>query len=750
VTLLCSAVTLFVTTAQLHAERVIEVINVNCGGHKWVAESTMTGRANPADRGVAPVAYRGSIWSDGFGWNRDRLRNSENKVTAVSFHVTRDTGFAQDWRANKLSFLIGGWTTGGKSKSLEIAGLDKFHRYDIHLPSQDNYGRNKGGSFTTTNVSDAGTNTLVSTGKNLNGATWVEGEDYVIFRNSVPAADGTISISFNGTLNGFQLVRKEPRPSTTTSLARSAGAGSTEYGDPVTFTATVDGTKPTGKVIFFDGDTPLETKVVDDAFKASITTNMLTGGTHRLTAMYVGDAKNAASTSAPLSQSVTDERQATTTTLTLASGSKVPTYGDPLTFTVTVAGDQPTGKVIFYEYDGKMVSPIGYYDSRYGNGASVATNELPPLGTKVLNTSSKASLNVNDLSWGRHSITARYSGDMKNAPSGSATPCILKVKPRTGNGKLKVFILSGQSNMEGHGSVDWGGNPDTETRKPRIIAGMGSLRGMIARNPDRYSHLLESRIPSGSKLASFVARNDVWMSYWNRLGKDPAGEVRNGPLTVGFGGSRSSIGPEYGFGQIIGDAMADPVLIIKIAWGGKSLAGDFRPPSSGGKLGQYYSLMVEKTHEVLNNLKKYCPDYQGQAYEIVGFGWHQGWNDRIDKARTAEYESNLANLIKDVRAEFKTPKMPFVIATTGMSKARPDPMAMKVIAAQTAVSDPDKYPEFAGTVATVDTQTFDYGDNSPGRGGGYHWNYNGESYFHIGEHMGLAMMGLVAKEGSRP
>jgi len=213
---LCSAILLFVTAAHARTDTVIEIVNVNCGGHQWVPESTVTARGNPSDRGVAPVAYPGTTWSDGFGWNRDRLKNSENQGTSVGFHVTKDTGIAQDWRENELSLLIGGGSTHGKSNLLEINGPDRFHRYDLYLPSQDNYGRKTGGSFSTTNVSDAGTNTLVSTGTNLNGATWVERENYVVFRNIVPSEEGIISIRFKGTLNGFQLVRKEPRPPTTT------------------------------------------------------------------------------------------------------------------------------------------------------------------------------------------------------------------------------------------------------------------------------------------------------------------------------------------------------------------------------------------------------------------------------------------------------------------------------------------------------------------------------------------------------
>jgi hypothetical protein len=58
------------------------------------------------------------------------------------------------------------------------------------------------------------------------------------------------------------------------------------------------------------------------------------------------------------------------------------------------------------------------------------------------------------------------------------------------------------------------------------------------------------------------------------------------------------------------------------------------------------------------------------CYVLSGFGWHQGWNDRINdkfNAEYAEYESNLAHFIRNIRKDLAAPAMPFVIAETGMS-----------------------------------------------------------------------------------
>ena len=194
--LLTSALMLFVSGQCAHAAALVEVVNVNCG-HKREnlanGDGSMNGRANATDRGVAPVAYSGTTWNDGMGGSGARLKNSENNATAVSFRISDGTYSADDWSANGQPMLKGGWTRPEKIL-LEINGLDIGNRYDLYLASQDSFGRNCGGSFTTSNTSDAGDKTFVSTGKNLNGATWVEGEDYVAFKNITPATGGTIRI----------------------------------------------------------------------------------------------------------------------------------------------------------------------------------------------------------------------------------------------------------------------------------------------------------------------------------------------------------------------------------------------------------------------------------------------------------------------------------------------------------------------------------------------------------------------------
>ena len=208
---------------------------------------------------------------------------------------------------------------------------------------------------------------------------------------------------------------------------------------------------------------------------------------------------------------------------------------------------------------------------------------------------------------------------------------------------LQVFILAGQSNMQGAGALR--ANPDRH-------GGAGSLEHLVRdeASAERYAHLVDEN-------GDWVVRDDVWISYFER----------EGGLSVGYGSREDTIGPELGFGHVVGEALEADVLLIKVAWGGKSLAVDFRPPSAGGEVGLFYTQLFDQVRLVLGSLEERFPAYQGQGDELAGFGWHQGWNDRVNQAHNDAYEQNLAHFIRDLRTELEAPELPFVLAETGMS-----------------------------------------------------------------------------------
>jgi alpha-galactosidase len=281
---------------------------------------------------------------------------------------------------------------------------------------------------------------------------------------------------------------------------------------------------------------------------------------------------------------------------------------------------------------------------------------------------------------------------------------------------VKVFVLAGQSNMEGQGFIK---------ADPKRNEGKGSLE-FLTKDPataDKFKHLL-------GKDGNWAIRDDVWIHYLDRKGK----------LTVGYGAKDDRIGPELGFGVVIGNAFDEPVLLVKLAWGGKSLAKDFRPPSSRGEVGPYYKQIVERSKAVLRDLKKEFPEFGDRRYELAGFGWHQGWNDRVNQAFNDEYEKNMANFIRDIRKDLGVKNLPFVIAETGMTgPEEKHPRALSLMKAQAAVAE---YEEFKGNVAFVGTKSFWRDRAVSPSGQGYHWNTNAETYYLIGEAMGNAMRQL--------
>ena len=192
------------------------------------------------------------------------------------------------------------------------------------------------------------------------------------------------------------------------------------------------------------------------------------------------------------------------------------------------------------------------------------------------------------------------------------------------------------------------------------------------------------------------------------------------------------------------------MLIIKTAWGGRALASDFRPPSAvaarGGEVGPFYKAIFDHAHEVLDHLDAEFPEWKGRGYQIVGFGWHQGFNDRVSREFAPEYKDNLPDLIKDVRAEFGNPKLPFVIATTGMGDAGPVEAAphesyTPVEKAQLWVAGVKKPDQ----VLSTDTRPFWTAPKGSPSTVGHHWNHSAQSYFRVGKALGDDMVELLSR-----
>ena len=214
---------------------------------------------------------------------------------------------------------------------------------------------------------------------------------------------------------------------------------------------------------------------------------------------------------------------------------------------------------------------------------------------------------------------------------------------------LKVFILTGQSNMQGHAKFSTFDYISKDSKTADLYKLMTNGKGEAATS------------------------KNVWISYRSE-GKGQVATLKEGRLGFGYGGGEDKIGPEFTFGLTMEKALNEPILIIKPAWGGKNLHTQFRSPSAG-EPGEYYKKMVEHVNSVLADPKKVYPAYNAKdGYEIAGFVWFQGWNDMVDSKTYPQrgkpdgyklYSETLRHFIRDVRKEFKAPKMPFIIGVMG-------------------------------------------------------------------------------------
>ena len=283
---------------------------------------------------------------------------------------------------------------------------------------------------------------------------------------------------------------------------------------------------------------------------------------------------------------------------------------------------------------------------------------------------------------------------------------------------LKVFILAGQSNMEGHAEV--------------------RTFDYIGKDPLTAPLLKEMRNPDGTPRVC----DKVWMSYLTGPYDGSANGEGLGKLTAGFGArgdqpakDGGKIGPEFTFGIYMEKQLNEPILIIKTAWGGRSLNTEFRPPSAGqyklpketqagwdrnpnapdrkkwqedkdAASGVFYRMMIEHVKKVLADPKRVCPEYDEKAgYEVAGFVWLQGFNDLVDgqtypNENYDEYSRLLSHFIRDVRKDLSAPKMPFVIGVLGVDGESKNVNFRKAMAAPAAM------PEFKGNVVAVETAPF--------------------------------------------
>lgn len=319
------------------------------------------------------------------------------------------------------------------------------------------------------------------------------------------------------------------------------------------------------------------------------------------------------------------------------------------------------------------------------------------------------------------------------------------------NQPVQVFILLGQSNMLGAGNV-----------LPTKQGPEGSLEHAV-KEKGRYPYLVDDT-------GNWAVRHDVRNVRVMGSGTGQMRLFNNEWMTIGKG----KIGPEFGIGHQLGDALEAPVLILKSCIGNRALGWDLLPPGSEGfeftdekgitwvhpgykgsperwqkgtdpepinwYAGMQYDGDIARAKQVLAHLDTYYPG--ATKYEVAGFFWWQGDRDSRSPALSRRYEKNLVHLIKTLRSDFGAPHAKFVCASLGQTEKGATDGGGQILNAMLAVeSRSGKYPEFKGNVATVYTHPLSQGGSS-----GSHYNGHAETYMNVGEAMGRAMVEMLQAE----
>lgn len=335
-------------------------------------------------------------------------------------------------------------------------------------------------------------------------------------------------------------------------------------------------------------------------------------------------------------------------------------------------------------------------------------------------------------------------------------------KPADVSKPVKVFIVMGQSNTLEMGAVkgDKEGNLEKAVKTDKL-----------------YPFLVDDA-------GAWTTRKDVRNVSVMQKG-DNMNVYRNDWLTV----SGNKIGIEIGIGHQLGNAIDEPVMILKSSIGNRSLGWDLLPPGSqryaweftdkagvktskvvagykdkpdmwdadpakgaateppaqwldkkGNPInwyaGKQYDDDIANAKKVLAEIGKYYPG--ATKYEIAGFIWWQGEKDAGNEAHAANYEKNLVTLIKALRKDFNAPQAKFVMGTIGEVSKEATGNSRKILDAMFAVDgESGKYPDFKGNVSTIYTHP-----HAQGGSGNGHYSGNAKVYMDVGLLMGEKMVNL--------
>jgi hypothetical protein len=316
----------------------------------------------------------------------------------------------------------------GTTFDVTLNGTTPATQYTQLVDGASSTGINLGNSLLTGSVNyeyEAGDQFTIATGPLVQGTFANVFSGTVLLGNDV-----LFAVTYSSTSVTLTALQSE----TTTQL--SSSAGTTNPGQPVTFTATVSTrTAPvtTGTVSFEQGSTVLATVPVTGAGTAAITTSALPLGSTSIIAVYNGATSILGSTSASVNQAVVPY----TTATALSSSANPSRTGQPVTFLATVTADG---------------MPVTTGTVGFSRGNTL-------LGTVALGPDGTASFTASSLPVGQGRIQAIYYGTADDYSSTSpalvqavdklATSTTLTLATETRPNGRVVYVLEASVIPEG-------------------------------------------------------------------------------------------------------------------------------------------------------------------------------------------------------------------------------------------------------------------------------------------------------------
>ncbi|MEL6180820.1 MAG: sialate O-acetylesterase [Myxococcota bacterium] len=193
------------------------------------------------------------------------------------------------------------------------------------------------------------------------------------------------------------------------------------------------------------------------------------------------------------------------------------------------------------------------------------------------------------------------------------SPSAAHVRPKPN--RVKVYVLAGQSNMNGHGFLERLPKPWTPSQ-PEL--------------PVRIHWERSSRRWDAGKLHTL----------------EPLGPASLLPRRFG---------PELSLGERLAERHPDvPIVLLKYAMHWTNLHRDWRPGPKGQ--GTMYRRMLHIVHQGLHAIRE-----EGNEPELVAMFWMQGERDAAEQYSAQHYRTNLERFIHRVRDDLDAPHMTVVV-----------------------------------------------------------------------------------------